>query len=50
MRFLKMIFSAIIVLLAIVFIIENLEILRQTVTLNLDFHLVKMETPGCPSG
>jgi uncharacterized integral membrane protein len=48
MRFLKMIFSTIIVLLAIVFIVENLEILRQTVTLNLDLHLVKMETPEVP--
>jgi uncharacterized membrane protein (DUF106 family) len=48
MRFLKMIFTTIIVLLAIVFIVENLEILRQTVTLNLDLHLVKMETPEVP--
>ncbi len=48
MRFLKMIFSTIIVLLAIIFIVENLEVLRQTVTLNLDLHLVKMETPEVP--
>ena len=48
MRFLKMIFTTIIVLLAIIFIVENLEILRQTVTLNLDLHLVKMETPEVP--
>jgi uncharacterized membrane protein (DUF106 family) len=48
MRFLKMIFTTIIVLLGIVFIVENLEILRQTVTLNLDLHLVKMETPAVP--
>jgi len=48
MRFLKMIFSTIIVLLAIIFIVENLEILRQTVTLNLDLHLVKMATPEVP--
>ncbi len=48
MRFLKMIFTTIIVLLALVFIVENLETLRQTVTLNLDLHLLKMESPAVP--
>lgn len=48
MRFLKMIFTTIIILLALVFIVENLEILRQAVTLKLDLHLVKMETPAVP--
>jgi uncharacterized integral membrane protein len=48
MRFLRIIFTTIILLLAIVFIIENLEMLRQTVTLNLDLYLVKMETPEVP--
>ena len=48
MRFLKMIFTTIIVLLAIIFIVENLEILRQAVTLKLDLHLVKMESPEVP--
>jgi hypothetical protein len=48
MRFLKLIFTTIIILLGIVFIIENLEMLRQAVTLKLDLHLVKMETPAVP--
>ena len=48
MRFLRIIFTTLILLLAIVFIVENLEMLRQTVTLNLDLHLVKWETPEVP--
>ncbi|MGA8571014.1 MAG: lipopolysaccharide assembly protein LapA domain-containing protein [Desulfobaccales bacterium] len=48
MRFLRIIFTTLILLLAIVFIVENLEMLRQTVTLNLDLHVTKMETPEVP--
>ncbi len=48
MRFLKVIISTIIILLAIVFIIENLEILRHAVTLKLDLYLVYLESPAVP--
>jgi lipopolysaccharide assembly protein A len=48
MRFLKVILSTIIFLLAIVFIIENLEILRQTVILKLDLYLANLESPTVP--
>ncbi len=48
MRFLRIIFTTLILLLAIVFIVENLEMLRQTVTLNLDLYVTKMETPAVP--
>jgi Lipopolysaccharide assembly protein A domain len=46
MRFLKVIISTIIILLAIVFIIENLEMLKQVVTLKLDLYVVKLESPA----
>ena len=46
MRFLKVIISTIIILLAIVFIIENLETLKQVVTLKLDLYLVRLESPA----
>lgn len=46
MRFLKVIFSTIIVLLGVVFIIENLEVLRQPVTLRLDLYLAHLESPA----
>ena len=48
MRFLKVIFSTIIVLLGIVFIIENLEVLKQPVTLRLDLYLAHLESPAVP--
>jgi len=48
MRFLKVIFSTIIILLAIVFIIENLETLRHALTLKLDLYLVHLESPAMP--
>lgn len=48
MRFLKVIISTIIILLAIVFIIENLEMLKTAVTLKLDLYLLNMESPAMP--
>ncbi len=48
MRFLKVIFVTLLVLLAFVFIIQNLEILRQAVTLRLNLHLAKWQTPAVP--
>jgi uncharacterized integral membrane protein len=48
MRFLKVIISTIIILLAIVFIIENLEMLKTAVNLNLDLYLLHMESPAIP--
>ena len=50
MRFLKVIISTIIILLAIVFIVENLEMLRQAVTLKLDLYVVQCKAPRCPCG
>ncbi len=46
MRFLKVIISTIIILLAIVFIIENLETLKQAVTLKLDLYVLHLESPS----
>ena len=48
MRFLKVIVSVIIVLLALVFIIENLETLKHAVTLKLDLYLVNLQSPPVP--
>ena len=45
MRFIKVIFSTVIVLLGIVFIIENLEVLKQAVRLKLDLYFVTFQTP-----
>ena len=45
MRFIKVIFSTIIVLLGIVFIIENLDILKHALRLKLDLYFVAFETP-----
>jgi Lipopolysaccharide assembly protein A domain len=45
MRFVKIIISTVIVLLGIVFIIENLEILKLPVRLNLDLHFVTFQSP-----
>ena len=48
MRFLKVIITTIIILLAIVFIVENLEMLRQAVTLKLDLYAVHWKSPDMP--
>jgi uncharacterized integral membrane protein len=48
MRFLKVIISTVIILLAIVFIIENLETLRHAVTLKLDLYLGHWASPEVP--
>lgn len=45
MRFVKVIFSTVIVLLGIVFLIENLEVLKQTVRLKLDLYFNTFQTP-----
>ncbi len=48
MRFLKVILSTIIILLAITFIVENLEMLRHAVTLKLDLYLTHLQSPEVP--
>ena len=48
MRFVKIIISTLIVLLGIVFIIENLEVLKQAVRLRLDLYLVTFQSPDVP--
>jgi hypothetical protein len=45
MRFVKVIISTVIALLGIVFIIENLEMLKLGVRLKLDLYLITLETP-----
>jgi len=45
MRFLKVIISTVIVLLGIVFIIENLDTLKQAVRLRLDLYFVTFQSP-----
>src|SRR5574340_247003 len=45
MRFVKVIFSTVIVLLGIVFIIENLEVLKLAVRLKLDLYVVTFQSP-----
>ena len=45
MRFVKVIFSTVIVLLGIVFIIENLEILKLPVSLKLDLYVATFQSP-----
>jgi uncharacterized integral membrane protein len=45
MRFVKVIFSTVIVLLGIVFIIENLEILKHSVSLKLDLYVANFQSP-----
>ena len=45
MRFVKVIFSTIIVLLGIVFIIENLEVLKHPVNLKLDLYVATFQSP-----
>jgi len=45
MRFVKVIFTTVIVLLGIVFIIENLEVLKHAVRLKLDLYFITFQTP-----
>lgn len=45
MRFVKVIFSTVIVLLGIVFIIENLDILKHAVRLKLDLYFITFQSP-----
>ena len=45
MRFIKVIISTVIVLLGVVFIIENLEVLKQPVSLVLNLYLVRFQSP-----
>jgi len=45
MRFVKVIFSTVIVLLGIVFIIENLEVLKQPVSLIMNLYVVSFRSP-----
>jgi uncharacterized integral membrane protein len=45
MRFVKVIISTVIVLLGIVFIIENLETLQQVVRLKLDLYVATFQSP-----
>ena len=45
MRFVKVIFSTGIVLLGIIFIIENLDMLKQAVRLKLDLYFITFQSP-----
>lgn len=45
MRFVKIIISTVIVLLGIVFIIENLDMLKQAVRLKLDLYFFTLQSP-----
>ena len=45
MRFVKVIFSTVIVLLGIVFIIENLEVLKHPVSLKMDLYVATFQSP-----
>lgn len=45
MRFIKIIVSTFIVILGVVFIIENLEILEHSVQIRLDLHFVNFQSP-----
>jgi hypothetical protein len=45
MRFVKVIISTVIILLGIVFIIENLEVLKHPVSLKLDLYVTTLQSP-----
>jgi uncharacterized integral membrane protein len=45
MRFIKVIISTVIILLGVVFIIENLEVLKQPVSLKLNLYVVSFQSP-----
>ncbi|MFZ5450012.1 MAG: LapA family protein [Thermodesulfobacteriota bacterium] len=46
MRFIKIIISTVIVLLGIVFIVENLDMLKQAVHIKLDLYFFTFQSPG----
>jgi uncharacterized integral membrane protein len=48
MRFLKIIFAAILAILAIIFILENRTVLEQTSQLRLDLYFKNFTTPSIP--
>jgi uncharacterized integral membrane protein len=45
MRFVKIIISTVIVLLGIVFIIENLDMLKQAVRIRMDLYFITLQSP-----
>jgi uncharacterized integral membrane protein len=45
MRFVKVIISTVIILVGVVFIIENLEVLKHPVSLKLDLYVVTFQSP-----
>ena len=45
MRFVKVIISTVIILLGVIFIIENLEVLKQPVSLKLNLYAVSFQSP-----
>ena len=45
MRFVKVIISTVIILLGIIFIIENLEVLKQPVSLKLNLYVASFQSP-----
>ena len=45
MRFVKVVISTIIILLGIIFIIENLEVLKQPVSLKLNLYVASFQSP-----
>jgi uncharacterized integral membrane protein len=45
MRFVKIIISTLIIILGIVFIIENLDMLKQAVRIRMDLHFVAFQSP-----
>jgi lipopolysaccharide assembly protein A len=45
MRFVKVIISTVIILLGVIFIIENLEVLKQPVSLKLNLYVVSFQSP-----
>jgi lipopolysaccharide assembly protein A len=45
MRFIKVIISTVIILLGIIFIIENLDVLKQPVSLKLNLYAVSFQSP-----
>ena len=45
MRFVKIIISTLIIILGIVFIVENLDMLKNTVRIRMDLHFVTFQSP-----
>jgi uncharacterized integral membrane protein len=48
MRFIRLIIFTLIIIIGIVFIVENLEVLTNTVQLKLDLYVALAQTPGIP--